>query len=146
MPITVSTVDRPNEVALRFLLDTPSKTVDISSLGANPILKLNVGTNGVYRVCYPIKALSQLMDNVEKLPALDRLGLANDMFALVRHALANPCLLSSPGRTFCFFVVSRRERGACQRPMFFSNRFASEATRTTRCGRASPPVSPRSAS
>lgn len=83
MPITVATADRPNDVALRFLLDAPSKTVDISSLGADPVIKINVHTKGVYRVCYPMDVLTRLMDNIEKFSPLDRLGLANDMFALV---------------------------------------------------------------
>lgn len=83
VPITIATAAKPNDVVMRFLLDAPSKTVDISSLGPDPIIKLNVHTKGVYRVCYPMEMLSRLMDSVEKFSPLDRLGLANDMFALV---------------------------------------------------------------
>ncbi|CAB0017889.1 unnamed protein product [Nesidiocoris tenuis] len=54
-------------------------------------VKLNPGTNGVYRVQYPQNLLDQLIPAIEdkSLPPLDRLGIVDDLFALVKAGQAS---------------------------------------------------------
>lgn len=48
-------------------------------------MKLNPGTVGFYRTKYPLELLKQLIPSVsdKTLPPLDRLGILDDLFALV---------------------------------------------------------------
>jgi len=68
----------------QFLLDGPEATI---SLPAQTIAcKLNYGQTGFYRVAYDASSLAVLGRLIQagKLTAIDRYGLQNDLFALVR--------------------------------------------------------------
>jgi puromycin-sensitive aminopeptidase len=53
--------------------------------------QLNSGTVGFYRVHYPSEILAQFLPAIEskQLPPLDRLGLVDDIFALVQSGQAS---------------------------------------------------------
>lgn len=86
VPITVSTGAAPGKVAAETLLQTKKGEITVANVGPNDWVKLNVSTVGVYRVQYSADVLAQLLPAIENrsMPPLDRLGLQNDMFALVQ--------------------------------------------------------------
>ncbi|EDW72803.2 uncharacterized protein Dwil_GK16986 [Drosophila willistoni] len=91
VPITVSTSRNPTKIAKTFLLDKSSMEVVLEGVTANDWIKINPGTVGYYRTCYSKEMLEQLLPAVEKmeLPPLDRLGLIDDMFAMVQAGQAS---------------------------------------------------------
>jgi aminopeptidase N len=87
VPITLTVWDaqgRPRNQAL--LLDTTEATIPIAKDTA--AYKLNTGQTGFYRVAYQdrdnLAALGAMIAD-QKIPAVDRWGLQNDMYALVRQ-------------------------------------------------------------
>ncbi|XP_030380282.1 puromycin-sensitive aminopeptidase [Scaptodrosophila lebanonensis] len=91
IPITVSTSRNPNEIAKTFLLDQPSMEVVLDDVQPNDWIKINPGTVGYYRTRYSKEMLEKLLPAVYKmeLPPLDRLGLIDDMFAMVQAGQAS---------------------------------------------------------
>lgn len=86
VPVTISTARFPSQVAERFLLDSKSAEVTIEHVLQDDWVKVNPGTVGYYRVQYPPEMLSLFLPAIREqtLPPLDRLGLHDDLFALVR--------------------------------------------------------------
>ncbi|XP_026480740.1 puromycin-sensitive aminopeptidase [Ctenocephalides felis] len=86
VPITVSTSKNPKQVALSTMLDTPSTTLTIPNTAEGEWVKINSGTVGYYRVKYTPEMLRQLEPAIRSgaLPPLDRLGLLDDLFAMVK--------------------------------------------------------------
>lgn len=83
-----------------ILLDKRSASVPLGAgkaPNAEDWVKLNAGQTGFYRVQYPNKEWSLLSDAVatKKLPAIDRLGLEDDAYALVRGGYAPATLFLS---------------------------------------------------
>ncbi|KAH8375652.1 hypothetical protein KR200_004180 [Drosophila serrata] len=91
VPISVSTSKNPTGIAKTFLLDKPSMEVILENVEESDWIKINPGTVGYYRTRYSSKMLEQLMPAVERmeLPPLDRLGLIDDMFAMVQAGHAS---------------------------------------------------------
>lgn len=91
VPISVSTSVNPTQIAKTFLLDKKSMEVVIDGVTEDDWIKINPGTVGYYRTSYSQFMLDQLLpavtDNV--LPPLDRLGLFDDMFAMVQSGQAS---------------------------------------------------------
>ncbi|XP_059468459.1 puromycin-sensitive aminopeptidase isoform X2 [Neocloeon triangulifer] len=86
VPITLSTAKEPDKVAQNFVFDTKSKTITLENVSENDWVKVNPGTVGFYRTRYSPEMLSQLIPAIKSktLPPLDRLGLLDDVFAMVQ--------------------------------------------------------------
>lgn len=67
------------------MIETRQCTVTIPNVAPDDWIKLNQGTSGFYRTNYPPVMLQQFMPSIENksLPPLDRLGILDDLFALV---------------------------------------------------------------
>lgn len=89
VPITVSIAKNPTEIAVTTMLDKKSMNVEIDA-NANDWIKVNPGTIGYYRTSYSPEMLDQLIPAIKSrtLPPLDRLGLVDDLFALVQAGRA----------------------------------------------------------
>ncbi|CAN7937962.1 unnamed protein product, partial [Ixodes hexagonus] len=86
VPISILTSKDPKVIAKQILLESGSTDVVLEGISPANWVKLNLGTVGCYRTLYSSEMLSQLIPavkNKELLP-LDRLGLQNDMVALVQ--------------------------------------------------------------
>ena len=86
IPISVITSLSPNQSVSDTLFSTRKGEVVLNNVGANDWIKLNKDTVGTYRVQYSPEMLQQLLPAIESksLPPLDRLGLQNDLVALVQ--------------------------------------------------------------
>ncbi|XP_054732013.1 puromycin-sensitive aminopeptidase isoform X1 [Anastrepha obliqua] len=91
IPVTISTSRDPNKIAKTFLLDQKSMEVVLDDVSANDWVKINPGTVGFYRTRYSKEMLEKLLPAVREmvLPPLDRLGLIDDMFAMVQAGQAS---------------------------------------------------------
>ncbi|XP_032596884.1 puromycin-sensitive aminopeptidase isoform X2 [Drosophila grimshawi] len=91
VPISVSTSRNPTKIAKTFLLEKASMEVVLDDVSAEDWIKINPGTVGYYRTRYSQSMLEQLLPAVEnmELPPLDRLGLIDDMFAMVQAGQAS---------------------------------------------------------
>ncbi|KAF6202747.1 hypothetical protein GE061_003149 [Apolygus lucorum] len=86
VPLTFSVKGKEEEVAHSEVLESKTAKITIPNAPEGVWVKLNPGTNGVYRVQYPQNVLDQLIPAIEdkSLPPLDRLGIVDDLFALVK--------------------------------------------------------------
>ncbi|XP_017474998.1 PREDICTED: puromycin-sensitive aminopeptidase-like isoform X1 [Rhagoletis zephyria] len=91
IPVTVSTSRDPSKIAKTFLLDKKTMEVVLDDVSADDWVKINPGTVGFYRTRYSKEMLEKLLPAVRKmvLPPLDRLGLIDDMFAMVQAGQAS---------------------------------------------------------
>lgn len=83
VPITITTSRQPKTVAKRFLLDRKESSESLEGLLKNATFKVNFETTGVYRVLYDNSLLSSVVECAKVLSANDRIGLLDDLFALV---------------------------------------------------------------
>ncbi|XP_055385276.1 puromycin-sensitive aminopeptidase [Condylostylus longicornis] len=90
IPIAISTAKAPGEIAKNFILDERSKIITLDDISENDWIKINPGTVGYFRTSYTSEMLLQLIPAVKsmQLPALDRLGLIDDLFAMVQAGQA----------------------------------------------------------
>lgn len=91
VPITISTSKAPTEIAVAKMLDKKSMDIEIDNVGENDWVKINPGTIGYYRTRYTPEMLNLLIPAIKSqtLPPLDRLGLIDDLFALVQAGRAS---------------------------------------------------------
>ncbi|XP_011182080.1 puromycin-sensitive aminopeptidase isoform X2 [Zeugodacus cucurbitae] len=91
IPVTISTSRDPEKIAKTFLLDQKSMEVVLDNVSADDWVKINPGTVGFYRTRYSKEMLEKLLPAVRQmeLPPLDRLGLIDDMFAMVQAGQAS---------------------------------------------------------
>lgn len=84
VPINFSTSKNPTGVAKTFLLDSKSAEVTIEDVPSDGWVKVNPSCTGFYRVSYSNDLMDKLLPAVknQQLPAIDRLNLQNDLFAL----------------------------------------------------------------
>jgi puromycin-sensitive aminopeptidase len=85
IPISISTPKSSN--AFTTVLDKKEVEIFIDNISANDWLKINPGTIGFFRTQYPSEMLEKFIPVINNLslPALDRLGLHDDLFALVQN-------------------------------------------------------------
>lgn len=90
VPITVSTAKSPNTTALSTVLDKKTMQIELDDISEADWVKVNPGTIGYYRTRYTAEMLDQLIPSIrdQTLPPLDRLGLLDDLFALVQAGRA----------------------------------------------------------
>ena len=86
IPVSISTSANPKVSALETLLESHSVELRIPNVTSGQWVKLNPGTVGFYRVQYSPEMLNSLLPAIKDktLPTLDRLGLQNDLFAMVQ--------------------------------------------------------------
>lgn len=91
IPISVSTSKNPEEHVLKVLLDEKTKEFVVKDVPESSWVKINPGTIGFYRTRYSPEALALLFPAVKDhtLPPLDRLGLLDDLFAMVQAGHAS---------------------------------------------------------
>jgi puromycin-sensitive aminopeptidase len=84
LPINISTPKSEN--AYTAMLDKPSMVITLDNVSENDWVKINPGTIGFYRCDYPPEMLREFVPAItdKTLPPLDRLGLVDDLFALVQ--------------------------------------------------------------
>lgn len=84
IPINISTPKSKN--AYSTVLDKKKMEITLNDVGADDWVKINPGTIGCYRTQYPPEMLEQFIPAIKNksLPPLDRLGLLDDLFALVQ--------------------------------------------------------------
>lgn len=85
IPINISTPNSEN--AITTVLDKTQMEIIVENVSEKDWIKINPGTIGYYRTQYPSKMLDQLIPAIKSmtLPPLDRLGLLDDLFALVQN-------------------------------------------------------------
>lgn len=85
IPISISTPKSSN--ALTTVLDKKEMEILVENVSANDWLKINPGTIGFFRTQYLPEMLEKFIPIINdlSLPALDRLGLHDDLFALVQN-------------------------------------------------------------
>lgn len=90
VPITISTSKAPGEIAVKTMLDEKTTQIEIDNVGEDDWVKINPGTIGYYRTRYTPEMLDLLIPAIKSqtLPPLDRLGLIDDLFALVQAGRA----------------------------------------------------------
>ncbi|XP_071450915.1 puromycin-sensitive aminopeptidase [Hetaerina americana] len=86
VPLTFSTSKHPTKLAHQMVLETKSSDVVLDNVFPDDWVKVNPGTVGFYRTQYPSEMLAQFVPAIRdrSLPPLDRLGLLDDLFALVQ--------------------------------------------------------------
>lgn len=101
IPISISTSKSGGKEVVSTVLDKRSMEVTLP-VGPNDWIKINPGTIGYYRTQYPSALLSRFFGAIQdkSLPPLDRLGLLEDLFAMVRTEceLSLKKLLTDPVR------------------------------------------------
>ncbi|KAF6203069.1 hypothetical protein GE061_003482 [Apolygus lucorum] len=91
IPLSFSTQGRENKVVHKEVLGKKSAQITVPNVPPGAWVKLNAGTTGVYRVMYPQDLLDQFVPSMvnKSLPPLDRLGLLDDLLALVQAGKAS---------------------------------------------------------
>ncbi|KAL6422387.1 hypothetical protein ACFW04_010611 [Cataglyphis niger] len=91
IPISVTSSKNPSKAVFEGILDTKTKELVINDISEDTWLKINPGTIGFYRTRYSQSALSLLLPAIKDhtLPPLDRLGLLDDLFAMVQAGHAS---------------------------------------------------------
>ncbi|KAF7994235.1 hypothetical protein HCN44_003325 [Aphidius gifuensis] len=86
IPISVSTSKSPKDISLSTVMSEKTKEIIINNVDVNDWIKVNPGTIGFYRTSYSPEALSLIMPAIKdkSLPPLDRLGLLDDLSAMVQ--------------------------------------------------------------
>ncbi|GJQ68392.1 Psa [Trypoxylus dichotomus] len=86
IPISVSTSKYPGKEVASTVLQSKEGKLFVPDVGPKDWIKINPGTIGYYRTQYPPDMLERLVPAVRdlSLPPLDRLGLLDDLFAMVQ--------------------------------------------------------------
>ncbi|XP_012284370.1 puromycin-sensitive aminopeptidase [Orussus abietinus] len=86
VPISVSTSAEPRVARVTTMMSERTMNVVLEDVPADAWVKVNPGTVGFYRTRYDSEALSRFLPAIEdrSLPPLDRLGLLDDLFAMVQ--------------------------------------------------------------
>lgn len=86
IPVEFSTADAPQDIAHAHMMCAKEAVVYIEGIKATDWIKLNPGAFGFYRVQYSPEMLQMFKSSISdcSLPPIDRLGLLDDLFALVR--------------------------------------------------------------
>ncbi|XP_030747125.1 puromycin-sensitive aminopeptidase-like, partial [Sitophilus oryzae] len=85
-PVSISTSKNPGKEVASIVLKEPKTELFVPDVSESDWIKVNPGTIGFYRTRYPPEMLERLLPAIrdQTLPPLDRLGLINDLFAMVK--------------------------------------------------------------
>lgn len=91
VPITISTSKAPTEIVVAKMVAEKTVDIEVDNVDENDWVKINPGTVGYYRTRYTPEMLNLLLPAVKSqtLPPLDRVGLIDDLFALVQASRAS---------------------------------------------------------
>jgi len=91
IPLTFCSASNPSGVVHTTLMDNKTMTVVIPNVAPTDWVKLNPGSVGFFRVQYSPEMLEQFLPSIQQkvLPPVDRLGLLDDLFALVQSGQAS---------------------------------------------------------
>ncbi|XP_034944824.1 puromycin-sensitive aminopeptidase [Chelonus insularis] len=91
IPLSISTSKSPDEVAFSTVMSEKNQKIIMKDIPKESWIKINPGTVGFYRTRYSPEILDLLIPAVENrtLPPLDRLGLLDDLFAIVQTGHAS---------------------------------------------------------
>ncbi|MDB6017722.1 MAG: Aminopeptidase [Pedosphaera sp.] len=85
IPIACMLIDHPKAISFTLLTD---KVVSLPFHDCGKVIKINAGDAGYYRVAYEPRLFQALQQRINELPALDRLDLLNDVWAMVEAGRA----------------------------------------------------------
>nr|CAI5862745.1 unnamed protein product [Callosobruchus analis] len=91
VPIGISTSKDPSKEVVNTVLKTRSAEVVVPDIGPEDWIKVNPGTIGFYRTQYTSEMLEKFITAIRNktLPPIDRLGLVDDLFAMVKAGHTN---------------------------------------------------------
>ncbi|VEN47672.1 unnamed protein product [Callosobruchus maculatus] len=91
VPIGISTSKDPSKEVVNTVLKTRSAEVVVPDIGPEDWIKVNPGTIGFYRTQYTSEMLEKFITAIrdKTLPPIDRLGLVDDLFAMVKAGHTN---------------------------------------------------------
>lgn len=86
IPISISTSKNPSKEVVSTVLKTQTAEVVVPDVKPSEWIKINPGTIGFYRTQYTPEMLEKFIPAIQNktLPPLDRLGLLDDLFAMVK--------------------------------------------------------------
>ncbi|XP_060534804.1 puromycin-sensitive aminopeptidase [Cylas formicarius] len=86
IPVSISTSKNPREEAVSTVLKARTTEITVADVEQTDWVKVNPGTIGFYRTKYPSDMLEKFVPAIrdKTLPPLDRLGLLDDLFAMVK--------------------------------------------------------------
>lgn len=91
IPISVSSSKAPTEIVTKIVMSERTTTLVIKNEPVGSWIKINPGTIGFYRTRYSPEALELIVPAIRErtIPPLDRLGLLDDLSAMVQANLAS---------------------------------------------------------
>lgn len=112
VPLGFSKSTDPSNVCYNSVLTDAKATFTLNNIGPSEWVKVNPGTVGFYRTRYPLHLLEQFLPSIQdkSLPPLDRLGLLDDLFALVnilydQHIAEESSVAHSKGTVYAFIQI-----------------------------------------
>lgn len=86
IPISISTSKNPHQESVKTVLKAKNGEIVVNDVGPTGWIKVNPGTIGFYRTQYTGDMLEKFIPAIKdkSLPPLDRLGLLDDLFAMVQ--------------------------------------------------------------
>ncbi|XP_050301023.1 puromycin-sensitive aminopeptidase [Anthonomus grandis grandis] len=91
IPISISTSKNPSKEVISTVLKEKQTEIFVPDVTETDWIKVNPGTIGFYRTKYPPEMLEKFVPAIKdkSLPPLDRLGLVDDLFAMVKAGHTN---------------------------------------------------------
>lgn len=85
IPINICAESSPDRAKFKILMTDREQEFELEGVQPNEWIKLNQGNAGFYRVQYSNEMLESFLPAIKnkKMHAMDRFGIANDLFALV---------------------------------------------------------------
>ncbi|OXA64356.1 Puromycin-sensitive aminopeptidase [Folsomia candida] len=94
VPVAFCSASDPNTPICQTLMEEKMVTVELPGIRSDEWVKLNPGAVGFYRVRYPPELLVEFLPAIKNkiLPPLDRIGLLDDLFAMVQSGESSTVL------------------------------------------------------
>lgn len=87
IPVSIISQADPKKIIKHFIMSSEKTSVELENIPADHWVKINPGAIDFYRVQYSSELLQKVIPRITdlSLPAIDRLSLQDDHFALVCH-------------------------------------------------------------
>ncbi|KAG5880379.1 hypothetical protein JTB14_027286 [Gonioctena quinquepunctata] len=91
IPVSIAASKNPTKEAMNIVLKSKSTDIIVPDIDLSDWIKINPGTIGFYRTQYTPEMLEKFVPAIQNktLPPLDRLGLLDDLFAMVKAGHTN---------------------------------------------------------